>query len=307
VCPFNKYGFCKHRETCRNLHVKDLCDKPSCDISNCMLRHPKKCKFYTEYKRCKFDPCAYKHIENQSDIENIKKENQALLDRIDNVDKEIKLLNEKETEAKMMIEKLNQMDEKFELLIKKRDEKIENLEMKLKDTDLKAFEQDKKIETLRRKFNILKEKESTLFELQLKFEHLEKKVDITSKLSEKVNEFKTTNVKNVSTLERSSSENQNLEFKCDICEFTATSDVEFRAHIRAKHKDSRKFFKCWTCDFVCRTKLELTNHNDKYWYSHRMALNDNHIVLQLLIYPCTAYQCLYPPHYAIFSNVVLGF
>ena len=131
VCPFSKFVFCKHRETCRNLHVKDLCDKPSCDISN------------NEYKRCKFDPCAYKHIQNHSDIEDPKNKNQALLVKIDSIDKGLKLLNEKETEAKVVIEKLNQMEVKFDLLIKQRDEKIEHLEMQLKDTNLKAFEQDK--------------------------------------------------------------------------------------------------------------------------------------------------------------------
>ena len=110
-----------------------------------------------------------------------------------NIDNELKLLNEKETEANMMIVKLNQMEEKFDLLIQQRDEKIEHLEMQLKDTNLKAFAQDKKIDTLRKKFNILKEKDSIMFELQLKFENLGKKVDETSnQLYEKVKEFKNT-------------------------------------------------------------------------------------------------------------------
>ena len=61
-------------------------------------------------KRCKFDPYAYKHIENHSDIDDLKNKNQALLVKIDSIDKELKLLNEKETEAKVMIEKLNQME-----------------------------------------------------------------------------------------------------------------------------------------------------------------------------------------------------
>ena len=80
----------------------------------------------------------------------------------------------------------------------------------------------------------------------------------------------------MTTSECSISDTPNIQLKCEICDFTANSDAEFRAHIRAKHKDSRKFFKCWTCDFVCTTKVELTAHNDKYYYSHRMALNKNH-------------------------------
>ena len=43
-----------------------------------------------------------------------------------------------------------------------------------------------------------------------------------------------------------------------------------KTHIRSKH------FTCWTCSFICDTKEERTKHNDKYYYSHRMALNRNH-------------------------------
>ena len=69
-----------------------------------------------------------------------------------------------------MIEKQTQMKVKFDPLIKQRDEKIEHLEIQLKD--MKAFEQDKKIDTLGKKFNILKEEESIVFQLQLKFKNL---------------------------------------------------------------------------------------------------------------------------------------
>ena len=81
----------------------------------------------TEYKKCKFDPCAYKHIENQSEIENLKKVNEALLEIIKNIDKNLEILNEKENKAKSMIEKLDQLEEKYELLIKERDTRIGNL------------------------------------------------------------------------------------------------------------------------------------------------------------------------------------
>ena len=80
-CRFNKFGYCKHRDYCRKLHVNELCDESACDISNCRLRHPYTCKFYKEYGRCKFDPCAYKHIDNIS-VEDLKIKMKILLQNL---------------------------------------------------------------------------------------------------------------------------------------------------------------------------------------------------------------------------------
>ena len=108
----------------------------------------------TEYKKCKFDPCAYKHIENQSEIENLKKVNEALLEIIKNIDKNLNILNEKENKAKSMIEKLDQLEEKYELLIKERDTGIGNLDVnaytKSVDEEIatKINSQNEKIEKL---------------------------------------------------------------------------------------------------------------------------------------------------------------
>ena len=51
---------------CRNLHIDKICENSLCDVVSCNLRHPRECKYYMEYKRCKFNPCAYLHVE-QSD------------------------------------------------------------------------------------------------------------------------------------------------------------------------------------------------------------------------------------------------
>jgi hypothetical protein len=104
VCSWNKFGFCKHRETCRKFHAKEVCDDKECDILKCSLRHPKTCKFYNEYKRCKFVPCAFKHIESNDDIEKLKKENQVLMEKIDIIGKDLEFIIQKEKESTIMIE-----------------------------------------------------------------------------------------------------------------------------------------------------------------------------------------------------------
>ena len=61
-CRHHKFGYCKFKNKCKSRHVKQICENLSCEIQNCDLRHPKTCKFYSEYGRCKFGEwCAYKH------------------------------------------------------------------------------------------------------------------------------------------------------------------------------------------------------------------------------------------------------
>ena len=43
----------------------------------------------------------------------------------------------------------------------------------------------------------------------------------------------------------------------------------------SKHTEQKQI-KCWKCDFTCTNKSDLTEHNDKYWYFHRMCLNSIH-------------------------------
>ena len=170
VCSWNKFGFCKHKEKCRKFHEKEVCVDKECDISKCSLRHPKTCKYYMEFKMCKFVPCAFKHIESNDDTEKLKKENKVLLEKIDIIGKDLEILFQKEVESASIIEKLQTRSNSF---AKEGSEKvIGKLENEVKDLNLKVFEQDKKIEIVTKKLSILKEKENNLKELQDKYDNL---------------------------------------------------------------------------------------------------------------------------------------
>ena len=134
------------------------------------------------------------------------------------------------------------------------------MENEVKDLNLKVIEQDKKMEIISKKLSILKEKENKLEELQGKFDELLKGVDkMASNVPEKENEV----------------EIDKKTIKCNKCEFIAESDDGLKVHTKTKHTEQDKI-KCWKCDFTFKTKIELTAHNDKYWYFHRMFLHSNH-------------------------------
>ena len=82
VCFHNKYGYCKFKEECRRRHFDNICENNSCEISKCNSRHPKLCKYFIQYGRCKFNPCAFLHLERNDYIENLKKENKLILENI---------------------------------------------------------------------------------------------------------------------------------------------------------------------------------------------------------------------------------
>ena len=84
ICQFSKFGHCRFSVNCRLLHVKEICESESCETSKCPKRHPKACKFYAEYRRCKFgDYCSYSH-----DIKELFKEDTEL--RLETLEKDVK-------------------------------------------------------------------------------------------------------------------------------------------------------------------------------------------------------------------------
>ena len=105
VCSFFKFGFCKHGDFCKNYHEKRICENEACNIPMCSLRHPRICRFFKEYKRCKFDPCAYKHEDSDIIIRHLKEENKAILVKLEKLSNDIELLNEKERDSEEMIER----------------------------------------------------------------------------------------------------------------------------------------------------------------------------------------------------------
>ena len=66
-----------------------------CDISKCTFRHPRTCKQISEHNRCKFDPCAYKHIEKDDNCSKLKKENKEVMKKLEAIENDLKLLKRK--------------------------------------------------------------------------------------------------------------------------------------------------------------------------------------------------------------------
>ena len=106
----NKFGFCKFAINCFRKHENQKCDNELCEIRKCPLRHPKNCRYFAEFNKCKFGSfCKFNHdgIKNlkfDQEIELLKKE----LDYIKNGMKEREMeIKEKDEEIKKVSKKWN--------------------------------------------------------------------------------------------------------------------------------------------------------------------------------------------------------
>ena len=101
LCKFYKFGHCKFSEKCHQMHVHDVCVNTTCEIATCSKRHPRPCKFYQRFRRCKFDPCSYAH-EDTFEISEIKRLNTLL----ENKSKDLESLTLKTDQLESIINKL---------------------------------------------------------------------------------------------------------------------------------------------------------------------------------------------------------
>ena len=118
---FNKFGYCKFGERCFRKHENKICEENGCSISDCKLRHPRKCRYFVQFQYCKFGSfCKFSHkieesSESKKEIDNLKNEIRKLEDRI-------KIMNE---EIERKTEEMKKLKEEYEVETKERVEKIE--------------------------------------------------------------------------------------------------------------------------------------------------------------------------------------
>ena len=117
VCSYYKFGHCKFGILCRKRHIETQCESVDCSLDMCEKRHPKLCKYFQNYGRCKFMPCSYKHVEvskiEESRIEDLEEKVRVKDDEIKALKKDVLLLSEK---LQMVVEKCAQNNDRLDSL-----------------------------------------------------------------------------------------------------------------------------------------------------------------------------------------------
>ena len=234
VCLYFKFGYCKHKEHCRKQHIKELCEKTSCDISNCTLRHPKICKFHRDHGMCKFNPCMFRHVEN--DFDEMKKENDKLLKMITNIDNKLKDLEMKIVESEALSSKLSIVEERLE---------------KLDETAKKVCEKDCLIESLAKKVDAMEA-----------IQH--QKDEIIKNLEERIQKTE------VFIHEKSNNKNKSKDkVKCQECDFEAISQHGLKVHMKRKHTltGTEQYPRiCEICEIQFESQSDMKYHMRSHGY-----------------------------------------
>ena len=138
ICLKNKFGFCKYSERCFYQHVSTVREDYRCDVYKCEKRHPRICRYYRDFQRCKFTVgCKFKH-ENKYEI--LEKLEQKIKEfKCDHKDKEIAKNTKDERKLENMEIKLeNQRKE-----IEEKNSKIASLEIRLDELEKKFLNEKK--------------------------------------------------------------------------------------------------------------------------------------------------------------------
>ena len=112
VCQYDKFGFCRFKESCKRKHYSEVCENLSMciNIKKCPKRHPKMCRRFNTDNICRFkEECAYSHkrINANEDVNGLK-------DKVDKLEKMVKELTKK-----VEIHNLEQMEKVLHALTRK--------------------------------------------------------------------------------------------------------------------------------------------------------------------------------------------
>ena len=120
ICVYNKFGFCKYGVTCRKKHEELKCENASCEIFDCLKRHPRECRYFRDFKRCKYNEyCRYEHKENSEMDENGNrkcKDETKILEletRLENAEKSLRIINEKLIEKEELFQDIEKKLSEF--------------------------------------------------------------------------------------------------------------------------------------------------------------------------------------------------
>ena len=182
------------------MHISELCKNPKCEIKNCKLRHPKKCKFFRDYNRCKFGEwCFFSHetIENRLILDdianNLNEKHETIEKKIENIDKKLSELETMELEITKKLENIFLW-------------KIENLE-----------------NTILTMKKCMVEKDEQIISFEARFRKIEKQIIHKETIQKTV------------ALEKSCEESN---IKCKYCGFITNSEQGLKLHMNRNHTES---------------------------------------------------------------------
>ena len=233
ICSYNKLGHCKYGETCRNQHVNEMCENPECDVQTCNYRHPRECRWYREFCRCKFgDYCSYSHNKKKDNLDQLKMDNTVILEKLSELEKTAK---EKD---KLFDNFVTAMLEKF----RKLEEKVFNFDNHESEIELTFFNPS----------DVEKSCDDCNFKTYEEGD-LENHVEVS-------HEKKSNDEVEIHTIENECIQITEAEvLKCDLCDFQTKHQAGLKSHKTKIHGQKIKH-PCDQCEETFENRKKLKSH-----------------------------------------------
>ena len=248
ICFKNKFGFCKYNERCSYQHVSTVCEDDKCDVYKCEKRHPRICRYYRDFKWCKFTVgCKFKH-ENQHEI----------LEKLEKKIKEIKCDHKEEEVAKIA--------ENYERKLESIEIKLENQRKEIEEKDTKIASLEIRLHELEKKFvNEKKAKERKLIDLENSIKSKsEKQTKDNFKCEHCDYETSSERVLNIHVKRKHTNLNtNNYPVECDFCDLKVNSESEMIFHLKNDHTSTDSSLKCLDCDFYAENEISIQVHQGR--------------------------------------------
>ena len=272
ICRYNKFGYCKFKDTCRKNHINTLCENSSCDVQICTLRHPKECKHYRNHGRCKFGEwCRFSHIEKEDELKNLRLENDTINKKLADLEKNVfekeRVFNQNDDEVKNLKlenETVNQKLADIEKSIIEKDRMFDNFVASMLDKFRKLEdkiyqEENNESETDMTFCNPYLQQPSEDFEFVP-----ENSVELENHMKE-IHENINNEKSNPETVEKE----VEVIYQCDLCDFKTTHSPGLKIHKTKVHNIKVKY-PCDQCSegpFDSKKKLKshiYCVHSGKY-------------------------------------------
>ena len=222
-------------------HVEELCEIANCKSKACSKRHPKVCKFFTQYNRCRYnEKCAYSHTATKE-----KGELAALLVKVDNLENNLKFMSEKVVAL---------------------EEKIQNIDSESKSSTSKTFKCDQ-CDYKASKNSILKRHVTSKHKSVISALEQERSIALDDSLQLELPVQERENETHIDSPPKATEHIPPISlFKCDLCTFEGTHSFALEAHLSFIHNEiisktsSSVHFKCDICKHESISEAALHGH-----------------------------------------------
>ena len=133
ICMFNKFGFCKKGDSCRKIHLVEICLKDGCDARKCDKRHPRPCRFFNQKGFCRFEiNCKFSHKPNKT----IQEQNLKIEALVEKTEMLLRMIEEQKSTIECLKAKVEERQDKEVDNVKEKENTVKSIQVDNENSEI---------------------------------------------------------------------------------------------------------------------------------------------------------------------------